>query len=222
MIEINLHKLGSEIGTHKGPVQVTRGGKTFTQMRRLGTKKKDIYPVRQPEKDITQVVAGKTYTGKLYHSTSLKNAEKISKEGFKTKGKLADRYTPEQRQGAQTWSKYGFIYFNNDMEDTSRYGDATFEIDVKDLRVAGGTAFTEILTKYQDEWGKKIETAIDKHGFSSPEVEKLYAEREGKHDETMTNLVVKEFNKKYDGMIGLPGDIVITNPNIIKNIKRIK
>ena len=220
MIEINLQKL--DTGKKKEWKTVTRGGKTFKQRFATGRKEEDVYPVRQPEKAITQVEAGKNYTGKLYHSTSLKNAESIEKEGFSTKGKLADRYTPEQMEGAQTWSKYGFIYFNNDMEDTSRYGEATFEIDVKDLRVAGGTAFTDILVKHQDEWSEKIETAIDEHGFSSPEVKKLYAEREGKHDETMTNIVIKEFNKKYDGMIGLPGDIVITNPDIIKNTKRIK
>ena len=219
---INIKKLfnKAERGTHKAPVKVTRDGKTFYQQRRVG--RKDIYPVRQPEKNITQVEAGKTYTGKLYHSTSINNAENIEKEGFQTKGKLADRYTPEQREGAQTWSKYGFIYFNNDMADTQKYGDATFEVDVKNLRVAGGIEYTDVLVKYQGMWSKKIESAIDEHGFNSDEVKKLYAEREGKKDSIMTDLVTKEFNKKYDGMIGMPGDIIITNPNIIKNITRIK
>ena len=36
MIEINLQKL--DRGTHKGPVKVTRDGKTFTQYRRVGKK----------------------------------------------------------------------------------------------------------------------------------------------------------------------------------------
>ena len=38
MIEIDINKL--EVGTHKGPVKVTRGGKTFIQQRRLGQKEK--------------------------------------------------------------------------------------------------------------------------------------------------------------------------------------
>lgn len=39
MIEINIEDLNKkEIGTHTGPVQVTRDGKKFTQMRRLGKK----------------------------------------------------------------------------------------------------------------------------------------------------------------------------------------
>ena len=213
-IEIDLTKL--ERGTHKGRVKVTRGGKTFWREQRLG--RQEI-----GKKDISmQVEAGEDYTGKLYHSTSVANAESIEKEGFQTKGKLADRYTPEQRKGAQTWSKYGFIYFNNDRDETKRYGDATFEIDVKNLRVAGGTEYTDVLVKYRDIWSKKIELAIDEHGFSSTEVKKLYGEREGKEDTTMTDLVTKEFNKKYDGMVGMPGDIIITNSDIIKNIQRIK
>ena len=41
MIEINLIKLSKlDRGTHKGPVKVTRDGKTFTQYRRVGKKEK--------------------------------------------------------------------------------------------------------------------------------------------------------------------------------------
>ena len=213
-IEFDLSKL--ERGTHTGQVKVTRGGKTFYRKQRLGRQTVDTENISM------QIEPGEDYTGKLYHSTSIANAENIEKEGFQTKGRLADRYTPEQMKGAQTWAKYGFIYFNNNVEDTKGYGDATFEIDVKGLRVASGVAYTDVLVKYQEVWSEKIESAIDEKGFNSPEVKKLYDEREGKTDTTMTDLVTKEFNKTYDGMIGMPGDIIITNPNIIKNIKRIK